>query len=45
MFRAFSLNIGGRADDRIPYHLEQHRGNPFDVYCFEETMWEEGGVG
>lgn len=45
MFRAFSLNIGGRADDRIPYHLEQHRGSPFDVYCFEETMWEEGGWG
>ncbi len=43
--RALCLNVGGRADERIPYTLDKYRGNPYDVYCFLETMWEEGSWG
>lgn len=42
-FRALCVNVGGRASNRIPYVLEQHAG--LDVYCFLETMWQDGGWG
>jgi hypothetical protein len=45
MFRGFCVNIGGRADDRIPYWLEKFRADPYDMYVFLETMWEDGGWG
>ena len=43
--RALCINVGGRADERIPFILDQHRGNPYDMYCFLETMWEQGSWG
>ena len=43
--RALCLNVGGRADERIPCTLQKHRAHPYDMYCFLETMWEEGGWG
>jgi hypothetical protein len=41
--QALCVNVGGRASDRIPLVLEQHAG--MDVYCFLETMWQDGGWG
>lgn len=43
--KVLCLNVGGRADERIPFTLDKYRSNPYDMYCFLETMWEEGGWG